>query len=131
MRKRAVSFLISLIVVAGTVLATSELVLKDGRVISGVEVRRKGDEFHVEMEGGNIVVIPSVLVAETRLIETEPAPRYDPVTGLTTREDSKVLSQPTPPDAPAVKTAEAQELGGVEMDHLDQDAAGDNGQVAT
>jgi hypothetical protein len=114
LRKRPVLFLITLLI-AGTVLATSELVLRDGRIISGVEVRREGDEFHVEMEGGNTIVIPSALVAETRLIETEPPPAYNPVTGLSTREDenSRSFGQPTPPEAPAIKTGEPQELGNV------------------
>ncbi len=113
MSRRLLSLLVGLLL-AGTVLATSELVLRDGRVISGVDVRREGDEFHVEMEGGNTVVIPAALVAETRLIETEPPPTYNPETGLTTRDDAdnQAYGQPTPPEAPAVKVAEPQELAG-------------------
>ena len=114
MRKPAIPLTITLILIAGTVLATTELVLKDGRVISGVEVRREGDDFYIEMEGGNTVVIPAALVAETRLIQTEPPSTYNPETGLTTREDAdnQAYGQPTPPEAPGVKKAEPQDLAG-------------------
>jgi len=51
LRKLAIPLAVTLILIAGTVLAPSELVLRDGRIITG-EVRRRGDEFHVEMESG-------------------------------------------------------------------------------
>jgi len=59
-----------------------ELVLKDGQVLKGVDVRRDGDLYELQTEGGQIVPIPSALVDEVRLIETKPEPVPVPQPGF-------------------------------------------------
>jgi hypothetical protein len=44
-----------------------ELVLKDGQVLKGVDVRRNGDLYELQSEGGQVIPIPSALVEEVRL----------------------------------------------------------------
>jgi hypothetical protein len=58
-----------------------ELVLKDGRVLKGIDVRRDGDLYELRTEDG-IVPIPGALVDEVRLIETKPEPVPVPQPGF-------------------------------------------------
>lgn len=99
MRNRILLSLIALALVAGTVVATSELVLNDDRVLSGTEVRRDGDNYVLVLEGGDTVVIPTALVREVRLEVAPPTPERDPVTGLTTGGTEQIGGQ-SPPDGP-------------------------------
>ncbi len=46
--------------------AASSLVLNDGQVIKGSEIRREGDSYLVTMTGGNTVAFPAALVKEVK-----------------------------------------------------------------
>jgi|KBSSwiStaDraftv2_1062776.scaffolds.fasta_scaffold34371_2 hypothetical protein len=63
----------ALLVAHGAALATSALVLNDGQVIRGNEVRRDGDNYLVVMAAGNTVTFPGALVKEVK-IDDEGAP---------------------------------------------------------
>jgi len=55
------------------VLAGTSVVLTDGQVIKGTDVRREGDSYLVTMPGGSIVPFPAQLVKEVRLEDDAPA----------------------------------------------------------
>jgi hypothetical protein len=52
---------------APAALADFELLLEDGRLLSGVDVRREGGEYLLEQEGGQVGPVPEELVAEVRI----------------------------------------------------------------
>jgi hypothetical protein len=52
----------------------SSLVLTDGQVIKGTDVRRDGDSYLVTMAGGNTVAFPAALVQEIKLEGDAPPP---------------------------------------------------------
>jgi hypothetical protein len=69
-----------LLLVVAPAAASSSLVLTDGQVIKGIEVKRQGDAFLVTMAGGNTVAFPAALVKEVKLEEDPPVkalPRLD------------------------------------------------------
>jgi len=91
-----------------------ELVLKDGKVLKGVDVRRNGDLYELQREGGEVIPIPSALVEEVRLSgekeETKPelAPGFvadgpqelagDPAKGLVASQPQVLAGEKvTPP----------------------------------
>jgi hypothetical protein len=51
--------------------ASSSLVLTDGQIIKGTDVKREGDSYLVTMSDGNTVAFPSALVKEVK-IEDDP-----------------------------------------------------------
>lgn len=51
----------------GPLLADFELLLEDGRVLNGVDVRREKGEYLLQMADGQTVSIPEELVAEVRI----------------------------------------------------------------
>jgi len=53
-------------------LAASSLVLNDGQVIKGSDVRRDGDSYLVTMAGGNTIAFPVALVREVKLEDDAP-----------------------------------------------------------
>ena len=54
------------------IFALSSLVLSDGQVIKGSEVRRDGDSYYVTMTDGNTAVFPSALVKEIKFDDDGP-----------------------------------------------------------
>jgi hypothetical protein len=61
-------------------LAGSSLLLNDGQIIKGTDVRRDGDSYLVTMAGGNTVAFPAALVKEVRLDDDgppKPPPGWD------------------------------------------------------
>jgi hypothetical protein len=70
-------------------LAGAALVLNDGQVIEGDDVRRQGDLYLLTEESGNVLSIPFQLVREVRLSQT---PKPDPISGLTTRPGPELLA---------------------------------------
>jgi len=52
---------------AGATLANFELLLEDGRLLSGVDVRREEGQYLLEMLDGQTIPIPEELVAEVRI----------------------------------------------------------------
>ncbi len=112
MSKRFAAYAFILALAIGTVVATTEIVLQDGRVIGGAEVRREGDNFVVVLESGETIVLPAVLVKTVRLKGSKPSGERDPVTGLTAIEGSQIAGQ-APPEGPSGLTAsKPQQLAG-------------------
>jgi len=86
---RNLAALILSLLVGGPLFAGASLVLEDGRVVEGIDVRREGGLYLLEQEDGSVLTLPIELVREVRL-STPPAP--DPRTGLTYREGSQTLA---------------------------------------
>jgi hypothetical protein len=122
--RRAIVVLPALIVAIGLVVAATELVLQDGRVIAGAEVQRDGDNYAVILESGQTIVLPVDLVREMRLTgRPEPPPkppepdddrpRFNPVTGLTTSKPRELgATQPKGSAAGLVVGGKPQQLAG-------------------
>ena len=96
--RRCLFPLLALAIAVGAALAATELVLQDGRVLEGVDVRRQEDDYVLRLESGDTVVIPVELVKTVRLIETEPH-KY-PETRPYQYPEPEDLTEP-PPDAPS------------------------------
>lgn len=47
--------------------SASAVVLQDGQVLSGIDVRRQGEEVLLTLEGGNVITLPASIVKEIRL----------------------------------------------------------------
>ncbi len=120
MSKCSIAFVLAVVLAVGIVVATTEVVLQDGRVIAGIEVRRDGDNYIVVLENGQAIVLPAALVKTVRLggepepepePEPEEEPRYDPRTGLT-RGEPQQLGAPLPKGAVGVVYSEPRQLAG-------------------
>ena len=60
------------LLLAGAFAEASSLVLTDGQVIKGTDVKRDGDSYVVTMVGGNAVAFPAALVKEVKLGDDTP-----------------------------------------------------------
>ncbi len=66
---------LALLLVGSASLAVVELVLDDGRVVRGESVRREDDAYHLTLEDGSVLVLPTPLVRAVRVSEeAEPRP---------------------------------------------------------
>lgn len=96
--------LTSLIIVAATVSvvrADAEVVLLNGQVVRGVDVRRDGGEYLVTLESEETIALPIELVEAVRLSETEP----------------RILAGQPPPEGPSgVKVSEPETLAGTPVE---------------
>ena len=54
------------------VFADSSLLLNDGQVIKGTDIRRDGESYLVTMAGGNVVAFPAALVKQVNLVDDGP-----------------------------------------------------------
>jgi hypothetical protein len=106
MRRRLALLLLGLAVPVGVLIAATELVLQDGRVITGVEVGRDGDNYVLVLESGDSIVIPAVLVKTVRL--TGPFGPHDPLTPAQPED----LGAPPPPGPSGIVRSEARTLAG-------------------
>ncbi len=70
----------------------SSVVLDDGRVVEGIDVRREGDLVLVTLATGEVVTLPASAVREIRL-GGEP-PSRTPPTGLTEGPPQQLAGQP-------------------------------------
>jgi hypothetical protein len=99
------------VVGVGTVVATTELVLQDGRVLGGVDVRRDGVDYVVTLESGDVIVIPTALVETVRLAnppETDRRSRAD-----SRRDTPGQVGGSPPPDGPSgIRTGAPETLAG-------------------
>ena len=101
-------------VAAGATLATTELLLRDGRVIAAADARRDGDDYTVTLESGDTIVVPVALVERVSLSaddeqEDEPS-RYSPE-GLRYAEPQTLAGTPAP-----LRQAGPEVLAGVRVD---------------
>jgi hypothetical protein len=89
--------LIGVVAALSAAIAGVELVLEDGRVIQGADVRREGDAYILELEEGGVVPIPSPFVREVRLLgDAKPAePRREAPTGFVDTPGPQTLAGPT------------------------------------
>ena len=117
MSRPFVAFALALVLTIGVIVAATEIVLQDGRVIAGIELRRDGDNYIVVLQNGQAIVLPAALVKTVRLVgepqpepEEEP-PRYDPMTGLTRREPEE-LAAPLPKAAVGAVFSGPRQLAG-------------------
>jgi hypothetical protein len=69
---RRVGIGLGLAFVPAALLAASSLVLNDGQIIKGTEVRRDGDSYYVTMADGNTAVFPSALVKTVAIGDDAP-----------------------------------------------------------
>lgn len=67
MKSRAVCLLAALAWGGAPAWSASAVVLQDGQVLSGVDVRRQGDEVLLTLDGGNVISLPASIVKEIRL----------------------------------------------------------------
>jgi len=74
--------------------AGSSLVLSDGQVIKGTEIKRDGDSYLVTLADGNVAVFPSSLVKEIKF-DDDPAPTPPP--GLVYAKPEQLAGPVIPP----------------------------------
>ena len=82
--------------------AEASLVLKDGRTVSGVEVRRQGANYQLTLADGQVATFPVELVRELHLAEQGPAaakPRTAP-TAMRSEGPEVVAGNPEPVEPP-------------------------------
>jgi hypothetical protein len=85
--------------------AEAFLRLSDGRVLEGVDVRRDGDLYMLELEGDTVIPIPAMLVAEVGISgKPEPPPPVVP-TGLTAAQPQVLAGVEVAPPTPESQTA--------------------------
>ena len=82
--------------------ASVEIVLKDGQVYRGQDVRRAGDVYVFVLEGGGKLTLPVEAVARVKL---EQGPPPGPVLGLTYAEPQQLVGPPVSPLTPAESQA--------------------------
>jgi hypothetical protein len=90
-------------VVASGLPAGTVIVLKDGRVLEDVEVRRDGDVYVVELASGGSLTLPVDVVAEVSLTDDKPAGEAAP--GLVYAEPEQLAGLTVLPVTPAVAQA--------------------------
>jgi len=71
----------------------AQLVLNDGLVIEGVDVRREGENYLLELESGEVLTIPVQLVRTVNL-----SGKPDPITGLTAATPQQLAGDPAQVD---------------------------------
>jgi hypothetical protein len=81
------------------ILASSSVVLSDGQVIKGTDIRRDGDSYYVSLADGNTAVFPASLVKEIRI--EDDAPPAPPSTQLA----GPVVTPPGPDNGPPTQLA--------------------------
>jgi hypothetical protein len=92
----------------------TQLVLIDGQILSGVDVRRDESVYLLEQANGAVMTIPVEFVKEVRLLGDEKEDGFDPVTGLI-YDKPQILAGEEPPDPGGVVTTGPQQLEGPEV----------------
>ena len=80
--------------------AETELKLVDGRVLTGTDLRRDGENYVLRLESGEQITLPMALVESVGLIGSKPPP----------------LQNPPPPEAPGIRVAEPETIAGYQPD---------------
>jgi hypothetical protein len=86
--------------------AGTQVVLEDGQVLEGADVRREGDLYIIELESGGVLTIPVSLVKQVRL--SSDGEKKEPPPGLTYAEPRQLAGPPVEP----LRPSEAQEVFG-------------------
>jgi hypothetical protein len=79
---------------APAALGGATLKLSDGRVLEGTDVRREGDLFILEVEGGSVIPLPASLVVEVGLTEAPEVPAEEIPPGLTIAGPQALAGKP-------------------------------------
>ncbi len=95
----------------------TELELIDGRVLTGIEVRREPGLYILRLESGEEVPLPEELVKTVRLVAdgkelgADPEPPAQP--GVIRRSEPELLGGSAPPEGPSgLRSADPQQLAG-------------------
>jgi len=94
LRKRALASLLILVAAAWLAAAETELILRDGRVLRGTELRRDGGNYVLTLESGDVITLPVELVEEVVLSGREPPERTP---GLRYTEPETLAGRPVDP----------------------------------
>ena len=94
-------------------LADVELVLQNGEILRGTDVRRDGDNYVLTTEDGGAITLPLPIVEQVRLIEQDPViephnldpEQEQPRTGLQTGGPTQLAGGPVQPSNPREQTA--------------------------
>jgi hypothetical protein len=115
--KRAILVCLVLLVAATQVVRPgAELVLSDGRVIEGVDVRREGQNYVLELESGERLTFPVALVEEVRLTGDEKEKQNQLRPGFRNAGQETLSGALPDDDAPTgLREAEPQTLAGREV----------------
>jgi hypothetical protein len=100
------------LVLAAPLFAGTKLVLQDGQVLEGTDVRRDGGLYLLEQESGAVMTIPVELVKEVQL--EQDAPKFDPRTGITSHTKPETLAGSSTRPA-GVVVGQPQTLAGQEV----------------
>jgi len=90
---RCATILAIVLPTVGAVVSGPSVVLTDGRVLEGIDLRREGDLVLLTLPTGEVVTLPSSAVQETRL-SGSPEPAPPPPTGLTVAEPTQLAGRP-------------------------------------
>jgi hypothetical protein len=105
-----------LVTVSAVAFGQVELVLFDGSVLQGTEVRRDRGDYVLELESGIEIVLPPGLVEAVRLTGTEEKPRRTE-SGLTVGGEPGTLAGEPEPEGPSgIRVAEPETLAGRPVD---------------
>jgi hypothetical protein len=88
----------------GAVVSGPSVVLTDGRVLEGIDLRREGDLVLLTLPTGEIVTLPASAVQEIRL-SGAPEPRPQAPSGLTAAAPTQLAGRPVEPPAPSEQLA--------------------------
>ena len=88
-----------MIALAGTGLAGTEIVLRDGTVMQATDLKRDGTVYVIATESGGSITLPVALVHEIRLVE-DPEPKKSPE-GWTRAKPQQLAGEPVKPVTPA------------------------------
>jgi hypothetical protein len=116
LRSGALTLGLAASLLAAPALAGVELVLEDGQVLTGIEVERKEDVYHLELATGSVVALPVEVVRELRLTGGEENPdaeeRREAPTGLRVAEPEVLAGPPEPIPLPTRREQLAAFRGG-------------------
>ena len=100
--------MVALALVGSAVLAGAELLLTDGQLLEGVNVRRDGDVYLVSLEAGGVLTIPVALVKEVRLggaPDPPPKPARQAPTAFRNEGPETLAGTPVTPPKTSEQTA--------------------------
>jgi hypothetical protein len=107
-RRNALTWIALIAATLSVVRAGVELVLQDGRVLVGADVRREGEAYLLEQDEGGVTVIPAPLVREVRLSGSAPDEERRAPSGF---RDSAPETVAGPPVAPPRTSDQLRALG--------------------
>ena len=110
MRRVLLASLALVLLVAAPRAAEVQLVLRDGRVLTGTDVTREEGNYLLVLEGGDVVPIPEQLVERVVLAASappaeEPSPETGAPTGMRSPPPAQLAGTPVEPPQPPEQLA--------------------------